>query len=73
MDTAKMNPVDIAQGAIDLFLEYRDKHGYNEADARAKAITEVVDAVAATAKISAKKPNSRDTVAWDATTGRRCM
>jgi len=31
---------DIARDAIDLFLEYRDVHGYNEKDAKDRAIFE---------------------------------
>lgn len=33
----------IAFDAIGLFLEYRDKHGYDEDTARAKAVCEVLD------------------------------
>jgi len=31
---------DIARDAIDLFLEYRDVHGYNEKDAKDRATFE---------------------------------
>lgn len=38
-----MNPVDIAREAIELFLEYRDKYGYRELDAKDKALGNFVD------------------------------
>lgn len=38
-----MDKITIANDAIDLFLEYRDKHGYNEKDAKTKALNEVMD------------------------------
>jgi hypothetical protein len=37
----------LAGDAIGLFLEYRDQHGYAEPDARARAVAEVVEGVAA--------------------------
>jgi hypothetical protein len=33
----------IAEDAVGLFLEYRDKHGHSEASARASAVLEVAD------------------------------
>lgn len=39
--------MSIAEDAIDLFLEYRDKHGFDEPEARAKALCEFIDADAA--------------------------
>ena len=35
----------IAEDAIGLFLEYRDQHGQDEAQARASAVSEVLEAV----------------------------
>ena len=40
-----MTPIQLADEAIGLFLEYRDVHGYTEEMARAKAVLEVADAV----------------------------
>jgi hypothetical protein len=38
-----MDAETIANDAIGLFLEYRDKHGFDEETARAKAVCEVLD------------------------------
>jgi len=39
---------EIADDAIDLFLEYRDEHGYSEEDARRSAAVETAEGAALT-------------------------
>ena len=39
-----MNRIDIAKEAIELFLEYRDIHGYSEEASKASALLEFVEA-----------------------------
>ena len=41
-----MTPTQIAIDTLTLFFEYRDQHGYDEADARDRAVAEVVEAEA---------------------------
>ena len=41
-------PADIADQAIGLFLELRDRHGYSESDARVAAVLEVMEGAAVT-------------------------
>ena len=45
---ADLTPHDIADQAIGLFLEYRDVHGYDEANARLAAALEVAEGTAVT-------------------------
>ena len=40
-----MDSLDIASDAIDLFLEYRDKHGYDEIHAKVKALGGIMKAI----------------------------
>ena len=42
-----MKPEQIADEAIELFLEYRDVHGYSEQDARVAVVRDVVEAMEA--------------------------
>ncbi len=39
-----LTPFEIAEAAIDSFIEYRDEHGYPEERAKWAAINEVMDA-----------------------------
>jgi hypothetical protein len=43
----KMTAYQLADEAIGLFLEYRDQHGYSEAQARLMATAEIVQGIAA--------------------------
>jgi hypothetical protein len=43
-----LTPVQIADDAIGLFLEYRDQHGHSEDDARCAALVEVAEGAAVT-------------------------
>lgn len=43
MTTDPLTPRQIAEDAIDLFLEYRDIHGYDEERAKAQAILDVIE------------------------------
>jgi hypothetical protein len=43
----------LADDAIGLFIEYRDKHGYSEADARSAAARDTADGVSAEAELRA--------------------
>ena len=38
-----MDSLDIAKQAIELFLEYRDVHGYSEEKAKEAALIELLD------------------------------
>ena len=40
-----MDAYKIALEAIDMFLEYRDRHGFDETEARIKAALEIEDGV----------------------------
>jgi hypothetical protein len=57
MDKATPVPRDrayeLADGAIGMFLEYRDVHGYSEEAARSLAVSEVMDGEAARAEVYA--------------------
>lgn len=44
LDEAERQMGSIAEGAIDLFLEYRDVHGYSEESARNQALIDMVEA-----------------------------
>src|SRR5262245_57780002 len=39
------DPIELAEDAISLFLEYRDQHGRDEDEARAAALGDIVDGV----------------------------
>jgi hypothetical protein len=39
----QQSPAEIAAGAIDLFIVYRNKHEYDEETAKAKAVGEFLD------------------------------
>lgn len=43
--TASDRALRFAQEAVDLFLEYRDVHGCDEAAARVKALTDIMEAI----------------------------
>ena len=44
---ADLTPAQIAEDAINLFIEYRDVHGYDEEAAKAQAISEVIEGATA--------------------------
>ena len=48
-----LSPEKIADEAIEMFVEYRDKHGKTEEEARAYAIQEVVEGINAIEEIKA--------------------
>lgn len=52
-DVALIDPFDLAQQAIDLFLENRDQHGMDEPAARASAALGLAEGCAATHQIAA--------------------
>jgi len=54
-----LSPEKIADGAIEMFLEYRDKHGKTEEEARACAIQEVMEGIAAIEEMKASEPEIR--------------
>jgi hypothetical protein len=43
MAMADLTPAQIAEDAINLFIEYRDVHDYDEDNAKAAAILDVVE------------------------------
>src|SRR5271166_1589347 len=54
-----LSPEKIADGAIEMFLEYRDKHGKTEEEARACAIQEVMEGIAAIEEMKASDEQRR--------------
>lgn len=55
----QLTQMECAEAAIDLFLEYRDAHGYDEDVARAKALNEVSEGLRATQDLGADPTVSR--------------
>ena len=49
-----MSPYQLADEAIGMFLEYRDVHGYSEADARVAAADEIRQGVEAEIELRAE-------------------
>ena len=56
---AHLSPEKIADGAIEMFLEYRDKHGKTEEEARACAVQEVIEGINAIEEIKAGESEFR--------------
>src|SRR5271165_7004330 len=54
-----LRPGKIADGAIEMFLEYRDKHGKTEEEARACAVQEVMEGISAIEEIKAGESEFR--------------
>ena len=44
------DPYEIAKSAIDLFLEFRDRHGFDEDEAKRKALLEIIEYLAMEAR-----------------------
>lgn len=54
----------IAEDAIDLFLEYRDKHGHDEEAAKYCALNEFAEAESEEVRTSSEKASPADAIAW---------